>query len=40
MSVPIDLPTIAVVVALLVLGMAATAWGVDSRSPFANDHNR
>ena len=40
MSAPIDLQMIAFVVVLIVLGMAAAAWGVDSRSPFSNDHNR
>ncbi len=40
MSVPIDLPMIAFLAVLLVLGMAAAAWGVDSRSPLSDDHNR
>ncbi len=34
-------PSIVVFVAgLLILGMAALAWGVDSRSPLSDDHNR
>ncbi len=40
MSVPIDLQMIALLVALVSLGLAATAWGVDSRSPLSDDHNR
>lgn len=40
MSAPIVLPIIAFVVALVVLGMAAAAWGVDSRSSLSDDHNR
>ena len=35
-----DLPIIVLVVALVLLGMAAAAWGVDSRSFLADDHNR
>ena len=34
-----DLPIIALVVVLLLLGMAAAAWGVDTRPGFANDHH-
>lgn len=33
----IDLPIVALVVVLLLLGMAAAAWGVDSRPEFADD---
>jgi hypothetical protein len=40
MSVPIVLPLIAFLVVMVVLGMAATAWGVDTRSSFSDDHNR
>jgi nitrogen fixation-related uncharacterized protein len=40
MSVPALLPILAVVAVLVVLGMAAITWGVDSRSPLADDHNR
>ena len=39
MSAPIVLPFIALLV-LVVLGMAASAWGVDSRSMLSDDHNR
>ncbi len=40
MSVPTDLPMIALLLALVILGLAATTWGVDSRSPLSDDHNR
>lgn len=33
-----DLPVVAVVIALLLLGMAAAAWGADTRPPFSEDH--
>ena len=33
-----DLALALVVIGLLLLGMAATAWGTDSRSPFSEDH--
>ena len=36
----IDLPIIALVVALVLLGLAAAAWGNDTRPEFADDHNR
>ena len=36
----IDLPIIVLVVAVVLLGMAATAWGVDSRPGFADDRLR
>lgn len=36
----IDLPIIALVVVLLLLGMAAAVWGVDSRPGFADDRLR
>jgi hypothetical protein len=36
----IDLPIIALVVVFLLLGVAAAAWGTDTRSGFADDHNR
>lgn len=39
MSVPIELPVIAIV-SLLLLGLAAIAWGVDSRPTLADDHRR
>ena len=35
-----DLSIIVIVVAIVLLGMAAAAWGVDSRPDFADDHNR
>jgi len=35
-----DLPIIVLVVALVLLGIAAEAWGVDTRSSLADDHNR
>lgn len=35
----IDLPIIALVVVFVLLGMAAAAWGVDTRPGFANDHH-
>lgn len=40
MSAPFDLSIVAFVVALIVLGMAAAAWGVDSRPSLADDHRR
>jgi len=40
MSVPTVLPIIAFFLVLIVLGLAASAWGVDSRSPLSDDHNR
>jgi hypothetical protein len=42
-SAPILIPIIALLVvvgALVILGMAAAEWGVDSRSPLSDDHNR
>ena len=35
-----DLPIIALVVVLLLLGVAAAAWGVDTRPGFADDRLR
>ena len=40
MSVPTLLPIIAFLFVLVLLGMAAAAWGADSRSFLSNDHNR
>jgi hypothetical protein len=40
MSAQIVLPIVVFLVALVVLGMAAAAWGVDTRSPLSDDHNR
>ncbi len=40
MSVPTFLPMIALLIALILLGLAAAEWGVDSRSPLSDDHNR
>ena len=43
MSAPIFVPIIAFVLVagvLLALGLAAAAWGVDSRSWLSDDHNR
>jgi hypothetical protein len=36
----IDLPIIVLVVGLLVLGIAALGWGVDSRPTLTDDHRR
>ncbi len=36
----IDPSIVAFVAGLLVLGMAALGWGVDSRSALSDDHNR
>jgi hypothetical protein len=36
----IDLPIIVLVVGLLVLGIAALGWGVDSRPSLTDDHRR
>jgi hypothetical protein len=33
----IDLPIIVLMVAVVLFGMAATAWGVDSRPEFSDD---
>ena len=40
MSVPTILPMVAFLTVLIVLGMAAAAWGVDTRSSLSDDHNR
>jgi len=37
MATSIDFPIIALVVAILLLGIAALGWGVDSRPDFADD---
>jgi hypothetical protein len=36
----IDFPIIALVVAVLLLGIAALGWGVDSRPTIADDYRR
>jgi hypothetical protein len=36
----IDLPIIAFLVGVLLLGLAAAAWGVDSRPTLVDDHRR
>jgi hypothetical protein len=40
MTTPFDLPIIALVVAVLLLGIAAVGWGVDSRPSFSDDYRR
>jgi hypothetical protein len=40
MTTLVDLPIIALVVALLLLGIAAVGWGVDSRPTIADDYRR
>ncbi len=40
MTANIDLSFVAFVAGLLILGIAALAWGVDSRSALSDDHNR
>ena len=40
MSVPTILPIVTFLTVLLVLGLAAAAWGVDTRSSLSDDHNR
>jgi len=37
MAITIDFPIIVLVVALVLLGIAAVGWGVDSRPDFADD---
>jgi hypothetical protein len=36
----IDLPIIVFVVSILLLGLAAAGWGVDSRPTLVDDHRR
>jgi hypothetical protein len=36
----IDLPIAAFIVSVLLLGLAAVGWGVDSRPTLADDHRR
>jgi hypothetical protein len=40
MTTSIDMPLVAMVVSILLLGVAALGWGVDSRPTLSDDHRR